>query len=146
MGDCVLEQKESCGWEPSVGFRAHALALASIYFYSLGPGILMELKPKERKAELQFRSRLGILGVCVPFYHQVLCKQWPRAYVQPRTPGGRETDILMGEREHPALRHSRPVSRVDVQMFNNWQGECTGQSEWSGHRATGLEQGPSCQA
>lgn len=93
----------------------------------------METKGEESRASTQKQAG-GLGGVC-DILHQVLCKQWPWACMQPWTPGGTETDILMREREHPALRYSRPVSGVDMQMFNNWQGECIDQSEWT--RATG---------
>lgn len=72
-----MEQKESCGVGAIGQFRAHALALSNIYFCSLGPRIFMEWKPKERKAELQLRSRLGVLGVCVTFYTRFFANSGP---------------------------------------------------------------------
>lgn len=32
------------------------------------------------------------------------------------------------------------MSGVDIQMFNNWQGKCIDQSEWT--QAAGLKQSP----
>ena len=72
-------RKKAVGWEPSVGFRAHALALASIYFYSLGPRILMELKPKERKSRASTQKQAGDLGY--------VCALLPSSSLQTVVPG-----------------------------------------------------------